>query len=141
MQRLTQHVDDAFIVRSKQSYGVFEEQHEGGVDHSVGELVGVWLDTQEEETTSRSRSGRGSDRSVSGAVYLEVQQGIELVLDVGQSLDQLLRVHGAHHAVGAAGGDRHKRQLQRPATDFHISLTFKQTLTFKVGERIKIFQI
>lgn len=51
-ETLTQHVDDALVVRSKQPYGVFEEQHEGGVDHAVAQLVGVGLDTQEEARTS-----------------------------------------------------------------------------------------
>lgn len=31
--------------------------------------------------------------------YLEIQQSVQLVLDDGQRLDQLLCVHGAHHAV------------------------------------------
>lgn len=39
----TQHVDDPFIVSSKQPYGVFKEQHERCVDHAVGQLVGVRL--------------------------------------------------------------------------------------------------
>lgn len=39
----TQQVDDSFIVRSKEPYGVFEEQHEGRVDHSVGQLVRIGL--------------------------------------------------------------------------------------------------
>lgn len=33
-------------------------------------------------------------------VYLEVQECIQLVLNDGQSLDQLLCVHGAHHTFG-----------------------------------------
>lgn len=41
---LTQHVDDAFVVRSKQPYGVFKEQHESRVDDTVGQLVGVGLE-------------------------------------------------------------------------------------------------
>ncbi len=40
---LTQHVDDPFVVSSKQPYGVFKQQHEGCVDHSIGQLVGVRL--------------------------------------------------------------------------------------------------
>lgn len=33
-------------------------------------------------------------------VYLEIQQCIQLVLNDGQSLNQLLRVHGAHYTFG-----------------------------------------
>lgn len=40
---LTEHVDDPFVVRRKQAYGVFKQQHEGCVDHAVGQLVGVGL--------------------------------------------------------------------------------------------------
>lgn len=40
---LTQHVDDSFIVGRKKANGVFEQQHEGCVDHAVGQLVGVGL--------------------------------------------------------------------------------------------------
>lgn len=39
----TQQVDDAFVVSSKEPDGVFEEEHEGGVDDSVGQLVGIDL--------------------------------------------------------------------------------------------------
>ena len=42
-ERLTQQVDDALVVRGKQPYGVFEEQHERRVDHPVGQLVRVGL--------------------------------------------------------------------------------------------------
>lgn len=42
-EALTQHVDDPFVVRREQAYGVLKEQHEGGVDDSVGQLVGVGL--------------------------------------------------------------------------------------------------
>lgn len=31
--------------------------------------------------------------------YLEIQQSVQLVLNDGQCLNQLLRVHGAHHAI------------------------------------------
>lgn len=31
--------------------------------------------------------------------YLEIQQSVQLVLNDGQRLNQLLRVHGAHHAI------------------------------------------
>lgn len=31
--------------------------------------------------------------------YLEIQQSIQLVLNNGQRLDQLLRAHGTHHSV------------------------------------------
>lgn len=39
----TQQVDDAFVISSKEPDGVFEEEHEGCVDDSVGQLVGVDL--------------------------------------------------------------------------------------------------
>lgn len=39
----TQQVDDAFVISSKEPDGVFEEEHEGCVDDSVGQLVGIDL--------------------------------------------------------------------------------------------------
>lgn len=42
-EQFTQHVDDAFVVSSKQPYGVFKQQHESRVYHPVGQLVGVRL--------------------------------------------------------------------------------------------------
>lgn len=49
----TQHVDDPFIVSSKQPYGVFEQQHESCVDHPVGQLVGVGLKERKKGETMR----------------------------------------------------------------------------------------
>lgn len=40
---LTKQVDDAFVVRSKEPDGVFEEEHEGCVDDSICQLVGIDL--------------------------------------------------------------------------------------------------
>lgn len=37
---------------------------------------------------------------IKAAVYLEIQQCIQLVLNDGQSLNELLCVHGAHHTIG-----------------------------------------
>lgn len=42
---LTQQVDDSLIVGGKQTDGVFEEKHEGGIDNTIRQLVGVCLDT------------------------------------------------------------------------------------------------
>lgn len=42
-QPLTQQVDDALVVGSKQSDGVFEQKHEGRVDDAVRQLVGIDL--------------------------------------------------------------------------------------------------
>lgn len=51
--RVTQKVDDPFIVSSKQPYGVFEEQHESRVDYSIGELVRVGLERRRETEGSK----------------------------------------------------------------------------------------
>lgn len=40
---LTEQVDDAFIVSSEEPDGVFEEQHEGCIDDSISQLVGIDL--------------------------------------------------------------------------------------------------
>lgn len=40
---LTKQVDDAFVVRSEEPDGVFEEEHEGCVDDSISQLVGIDL--------------------------------------------------------------------------------------------------
>lgn len=48
----TQHVDDPFVVSSKQPYGVFKKQHERCVDHAVGQLIGVRLEERQEERKS-----------------------------------------------------------------------------------------
>lgn len=42
---LTQQVDDPFVVGGKQTDGVFKKQHEGSVDHTIGELIRVGLET------------------------------------------------------------------------------------------------
>lgn len=39
----TQQVDDAFVISSEEPDGVFEEEHEGCVDDSVSQLIGVNL--------------------------------------------------------------------------------------------------
>lgn len=40
---LTEQVDNAFIISSKESDGVFEEEHEGCIDDSISQLVGIDL--------------------------------------------------------------------------------------------------
>lgn len=40
---VTQEVDDALVVGSKQPDCVLEEEHEGGVDHTVGEFIRIHL--------------------------------------------------------------------------------------------------
>lgn len=40
---LTKQVDNAFVVSSKEPDGVFEEEHEGCVDDSISQLVGIDL--------------------------------------------------------------------------------------------------
>ena len=47
--RFTQHVDHSLVVSSKQPYGVFKQQHERCVDHSVGQLVRVGLEEMNTE--------------------------------------------------------------------------------------------
>lgn len=47
--RFTQHVDHSLVVSSKQPYGVFKQQHECCVDHSVGQLVRVGLEEMKTE--------------------------------------------------------------------------------------------
>lgn len=61
---VTQQVDDPFVVRSKQPDGVFEEQHEGRVDHPVGQLVRVGL----RKTKSSGVSITFPQRGVSNAM-------------------------------------------------------------------------
>lgn len=46
----TQKVDDPFVVGSEQPYGVFEEQHEGRVYHTVGQLVRIGLGKKPKNT-------------------------------------------------------------------------------------------
>lgn len=95
----TQHVDDPFIVSSKQPYGVFEEKHERRVDHAVGQLVGVGLHEGGKNFLTSGRDISAAATDFRCVFYLEIQQRIQLVLNNGQSLNQLLRVHGAHHTV------------------------------------------
>lgn len=40
---LTKQVDNAFIISSKEPDGVFEEQHEGCIDDSISQLIGIDL--------------------------------------------------------------------------------------------------
>lgn len=40
---LTEQVDNAFVISSKEPDGVFEEQHEGCIDDSISQLVGIDL--------------------------------------------------------------------------------------------------
>lgn len=40
---LTKQVDNSFIISSKEPDGVFEEEHEGCIDDSISQLVGIDL--------------------------------------------------------------------------------------------------
>lgn len=40
---LTKQVDDAFIISSEEPNGVFEEEHEGCIDDSISQLIGIDL--------------------------------------------------------------------------------------------------
>ena len=56
------------------------------------------------------RSGRdvtATSRVLWSGVYLEIQQCVQLVLNGGQSLNQLVRVHGAHHAFSPGDTQEH----------------------------------
>lgn len=63
-EALTQQIDNAFIVGCKQSNGIFKQKHEGRVDHSIGELVGVDLEmggSKADELTVNLSSTHWSD--------------------------------------------------------------------------------
>lgn len=53
-------------------------------------------------------------------VYLEVQQGVQLVLNHRQGLNQLLCVHGAHHTVGSGKQHRQRFMCRGKYWDFNI---------------------
>lgn len=40
---LTEQVDNPFIISSKKPDGVFEEEHESGIDDPVSQLIGIDL--------------------------------------------------------------------------------------------------
>lgn len=115
---LTEHVDDPFVVGREQAYGVFKEQHEGGVDHSVGQLVGVGLKEEQSRKCEMKEARVRTPAAVFLLFYLEIQQCVQLVLNSWQGLNQLLSVHSAHHSVGPAKGygqpnrrDTHKHSV------------------------------
>lgn len=68
----TEQVDDAVVVGGEEADEVLEEQHEGHVDDAVVEIVG-------------------------GAV--ELQEGVQLLLEGGQRFDEALSVHGSQRAI------------------------------------------
>lgn len=43
LEGLTKQVDNAFVISSKEPDGVFEEEHEGCIDDSISQLVGIDL--------------------------------------------------------------------------------------------------
>lgn len=51
---VTQEVDDALVVRREESDCVFEEEHEGCVDHAVGQFVSVDLVRSESSKSGRA---------------------------------------------------------------------------------------
>lgn len=54
------------------------------------------------------RCAKHNTQTIQHAEYLEIQQGIQLVLNDGQGLNQFLCVHGAHYAVNPVGrGNTH----------------------------------
>lgn len=61
----TQEVDDALIVGSKQPDCILEEEHEGGVDHTVGEFIRIHLQERQkwERLKTRGRGGGALKRS------------------------------------------------------------------------------
>lgn len=40
---LTKQVDDSLVISSKEPDGVFEEEHEGCIDDSISQLIGIDL--------------------------------------------------------------------------------------------------
>lgn len=50
--------------------------------------------------------------------HLEIQQSVQLVLDDGQRFDQLLRGHGAHHAIDPAHTGRTQLSIVVPRSRF-----------------------
>lgn len=57
--------------------------------------------------------------------YLEVQQSVQLVLNDGQSFNQLLRVHGAHDSVNTA---RHRQTNNQSSPVSPLILNSKNQL-------------
>lgn len=55
----TQEVDDALVVGRKQPDGVLEEEHEGGVDHTVGEFIRIHLQKRQKWGTLKTGGGGG----------------------------------------------------------------------------------
>lgn len=65
---------------------------------------------------ARQRGGGGA----SPQTHIEIEEGIHLVLNNGDRLEQLLCIHGPHHAVHTAwtqgeseGGQRGQREMER----------------------------
>ena len=68
--RFTQHVDHPLVVGSKQPYGVFKQQHECCVDHSVGQLVRVRLRRwRQKKSENRVETSPRRPASSSGRVF------------------------------------------------------------------------
>lgn len=62
-------------------------------------------------------------------IYLEIQQCIQLVLNGGQSLNQLLCVHGAHHTISPGKKQEHMRTNRHATHKQHSSATASILLT------------
>ena len=64
--RLTKEIDDAIVVACKQSDKISKKQHESRIDHTIVQVVGR---------------------------HVEIQQGVDLILQCGQSFDELFAAH------------------------------------------------
>lgn len=70
-------------------------------------------------TYARSRRAE-EQRGASPQTHIEIEEGVHLVLNNGDRLEQLLCIHGPHHAVHPAwtqgkseGGQRGQREMER----------------------------
>lgn len=151
LESLTEQVDDAFIISSKEPDGVFEKEHEGCIDDSISQLVGIDLRgsiqpthlshsiftvillTQKKTTVMQLDISLGTIWTTRTAIFslcklqeasplthIEIKERIHLVLNDGDRLEQLLCIHGPHHAIHSArtGGaedreDGEKMEKQR----------------------------
>lgn len=154
LEGLTKQVDNAFVISSKEPDGVFEEEHEGCVDDSISQLVGIDLRESNQPSlhtsstfifnslTYKDKACVGELRQcislccqhvaasvlfttraaelqeVSPQTHIEIEEGIHLVLNNGDGLEQLLCIHGPHYAIhsvwthGESRGRRGERWME-----------------------------
>lgn len=84
---LTKQVDNAFIISSEEPDGVFEEKHEGGIDDSISQLVGIDL----------RESNRSSFTATPRFVDVEKRKLGTMCLRTGGFLAHELQRGGAFH--------------------------------------------